>query len=663
MTALYLQFGGSEFPVEYSSFSIPRYRGASPRLTKISGIDRYQDVKDLVDASKATWTSTRPTLIDIKVQSTDESGIPTSEEGAEVIVKNMIPIRLVKRTKKRWDLYLTDIRQILTVAVNDADFQMKFDENYLEGTEFANIGLALRHIHDQNDLVKAYSPSDLVDNVPSQIFTTDDLALAGKMLPDVVDMLADEANSDLTVTLDGMMKYADRADINDTSKLPEITDYTWSTEPGWASQENTLTLLPETIRQYYQEKHTIRMEGTNGTIADPNIPDELKVIVEQVYLYDDEYLTLDEMLVEAGYQAGDITDQQIAVTFASIFEGTTIERDGTVSNNKLINSIQQFWRRLWRIKFWKNTGNFGGWTDWEFGKLNENGDGTLEPVAVECPYVEFLGVISASKGGQFVGSDATINHDSPAKFQPRWHGGKEGSVIFLQQPDNLSEGSMAVPGVLVDNRGNPANLKVTNQSAIDDGNGNNYPLPGYDVIEVEDYSKAVFRRGFSIYIYVTAVRRLPNTNERWWSVDVDAFDSEVADVAIQELPPPKNIMAYRTYVDASDPTKQPDSDGLGLCLNNAQLNDEDAPRRVDVWKQDYASELEGTGIAESIHAFRDLNIEGPIKAITLEVQGHVIKTTVEVGNLVNIRAKELAANGRTAPVERQERGKAIQAAL
>lgn len=655
MTAIFIQFGGQEYPIEYSQLVIPKYRGTEAKPIEIYGINeptavggargnniRYNDLKKLVEQA-----NTQAGFFDLKIIGPKEPGAKYEDD--ELILKKLIPLRLVRQTKQLWKLVLFDIRLLLTTRISHMDFRMLFGSKFLNGTEATTYKEAIIKVFNETPLLTRHQASDFSQLLSGLEFKKDDQHYAGLTLAQLLDALADDANADFGITNDGLFHMKDRTDADEPDRLPDVKKYSWSIEPSWNSLENIVSMRPKNFYSYYLEKHCIAIKGTDpgASVVSSIIPAELKVELEQVYLYEDEYLTLQEMLVKARYQSTAITDKIISQTLMADFQGTAIARDGSLANYRVIASIQNYWRRLWRIKYTANEGDIGGWADWFFGKINDKG--VIKDTGIDCKYVEFLGVIGP-KSGAFIGSDAAVNHPTPAKFAPKWHQDKSGLIVFLGQPDGMEDGSMAIPGEL------EAPLVVGPVKNIDDGQGTTYPIPAWlGPIEVKDKSKAKFKFSFEIIIYMVATKRMPNDDRRWWKETVEGFKD--GDIDIQELQPPEDIVAYRDYVDgtAAHPSTV---DGFGTLLNAVQITD-DAARRVEVWKMVNLSPLEGDGEAESIAAFRDIDVTGPVRYMELKLDEHVIKTQIAVGNLGNQKWREMVAAKRLAARKYEEKGKKI----
>jgi hypothetical protein len=394
------------------------------------------------------------------------------------------------------------------------------------------------------------------------------------------------------------------------------------------------------------------------TIATPaGLAPELEVELEQIYLFDGEYLTLAEMLTAAGYSSRAISDEDIASHLMKEMQGTAVERDRSDNNDKLQSALKSNWRRTWRVKFRNSVGHIGGWTDWKFGKLNA--DGSVSDVAVDCPTVEFLSVVDDDGAGTYIGKPITVNHDSPSKLTATWEIEKESMIIHLSQPKDMDDGSFFIPGELVDVVGNGTQLRLDKLavSSIDDGTGQGHPLAGYEIIESQDRTKAQFNPDFEITIYAVATKRMPNNFNRWWHEDVDAYPAAEAYVPYQDLPPSETVIAYRDYVDPAN-GKNSLGDGLGALLNQPQVRLE-AERRAEVWKLVHGNPIEGEGVAMGVAAFRELDLSGPIKEISLEIVGHKVTTRVVVGNLANERARLITAEKKVRQRGYEEKGKKV----
>jgi hypothetical protein len=178
---------------------------------------------------------------------------------------------------------------------------------------------------------------------------------------------------------------------------------------------------------------------------------------------------------------------------------------------------------------------------------------------------------------------------------------------------------------------------------------------------VRDRESAHFNPTFKLAVYLTATRRMPNSTDRWWLEEHGAFAD--GDIDYIELPVSEELTVYRDYVHPTDLAHPAFPDHFGRVLNRGITIEQDAKRRIENWKTTHVSRAEGEGRVESIHAFRDLEIGGPIVEIALEVSleddAPLCQTVVTCGNIADQRARDSVAMKRTAARRRSERGKVV----
>lgn len=613
-----------DFPVEYQTASIPRYRGAVARPIVIEGIGpRYSEIKTFVLGLQG-----KPT--DLIACGPAQPGGQPGEEW--VTMKGIFIERLIRRSAAAWTIIAYDRRILLASRVADQNYRMKFGQDYLTGTDHSTYKAALVALCDSVDVLKASLDSSAF-NLLVPVPLEDNTAPAGQSLPEVIDYLTDRGGCDLDVTLDSKFTFADRGDIDKAQIIQATSGLPWVHQPGFLSLENIVTNKPKRIYGFYWERHCHALKGYDpeATVS-TNVPAELYMELEQVYVENGVYYTLEELLAAFNYD-GAVSDATIARTIMGNFQGTDLEDDGSDDNLRVRAALIDGWRRLWRVKFPKAGGNIGGWTDFVFGQLNA--DGSVSETAVNCRWVEMLSVIEAGEDRKYVGSDATRNHEAPAPFSVTWDGGPETGVIRLVQRQLNDKDNIAIPGELEEA------LKVGVKNTVEDGAGISENLKNLKVIEVEDRAKAHFKTSFEVTVYIVATRRLPNTEDKWWLEDVAGFSD--GDVDRVELPVPAELMCLRDYVDPAN-GKNDAGDGFGSVLNTQALED-DAKRRAGMWKLLHTAELDGDGLSESVFGFRDVRIQGPIKEISLECDGPKIQTRIVAGNLGNevSRSKTLIA--------------------
>lgn len=646
MTVKY-NIGGVALP--YAIFSWPKYRGTIAEVVPLDcPAQNYKALETLAKSLGGRGTY-------IEVTGPDKAGNTPGE--VTVRIEGVQILRVVKLNAQLCRVYCADKRQILTRRVGDMDFQLRFGDGYLAETEVGTYQAAVRKLVASVDVLRGNVEGSAYLTFPAAVKMHDGYNLAGMMLPQELGVLLDDAGADLTVTNNGRFRFPGRKDIEEDTNLPGKQSYSWHVEPGWVSEKSITLGKPRKVRSYYWERHCLRMQNESRASAPPG-PPELQVELEQVYASDGEYFTLTELLEHWGYSASDLTDDQIAKAFwTDRFQGSTFASSfGSVEFGEVFTAVRDGWRRLWRIKFFNPArGHIGSWTDWAAGKIKA--DGALDPVAVECPWVDFMGSISPSEQGKdsWIDSDSTKNHTEAAPFTVSWEGDPSNGIIRLVQNAQTPTGGIAIPGTLV------KNLGVRRISNIEDGEGGSFTVKGIPtIIEREDISKAEFKptTQFDLAVYLCATRRMPNSEERWHQEEADTGYGD-ADIPFVELPPSEELLCYRDYVESGNPGHFAQADGLGPVLNSTELKD-DAERRMEAWKITHGAPVGGFGVAESVMLFRDFEVDGAISRIvlesTLEGNGCAIRTRIETGNLADSKARGRRVEKRLANKEVRERG-------
>ena len=645
MATVAYNLGGVALP--YAIFSWPKYRGTIAEVIPLDcPAQNYTALETLAKSLGGNGTY-------LEVTGPDKAGnnpgtVTLRIEGVQIL-------RVVKLNAQLCRVYIADKRQILTRRVGDMDFQLRFGDGYLEGTEAGTYQAAVRKLVASVDVLRGNVEGSAYISFPPAVKTHDGYNLAGLMLPQELGVLLDDAGADMAVTNGGQFRFPGRKDIDDDAALPSKTAYSWHVEPGWISDKSITLGKPRKVRSYYWERHCLRMIGgdPSATISTSG-PVELQVQLEQVYASDGQYFTLSELLDHWGFRATDLTDAMIAKAFMTDrFQGSPFAvYFGTVEFSEVFKAVRDGWRTLWRIKFVDDKGHVGGWTDWAAGKIKA--DGALDPVAVECPWVDFMGSISPSEQGKtgWLDSDSTKNHADDAPFTVTWDGDPSNGIVRLVQNAATPSGGFAVPGALV------KNLGVRRISNIEDGEGASFTVKGIPtLIEREDVSKAEFKASFEVKVYLCATRRMPNNETRWHREDADTKYAD-ADIEYVELPPSGELLCYRDYVSA-EAGHAAINDGLGPVLNAIELKD-DAERRMEDWKITHGAPVGGFGVAESIMLFRDFEVDGAVSRIvlesTLEGNGCTLRTRIETGNLADSKARARRVEKRLANREVKERG-------
>lgn len=627
----------------YCTFRFPKYRGVVAREVVL-------DCPAAMFDSLSALAKGQP-IAGWPLSVTGPATPGNNPQGVTVTMANVWIDRVVK-FDQTCRLTLFDTRFLLARRVSDVDFRIVFGDGYLNETNYSTTHSALGKLRDSVSWLATFTRSDWAKDAPN-VTVRDNTYLSGQPLPLALGQFLDSFNADMTVKNDGRVYAVGREDIAGSAKLPTLDAYKWHVAPGWVTRGTYISGKPRTIVVYYAERHCLRILGgdANATIAHIS-PVELRVELEQVYADEGEYKTLDELLSDHNFDSSDLTDDLIATCFMSdTCENAPIhDAYGSEDFNAVHKAVQDGWRRLYRLKFIGDKGALGGWTNWEPGKIAS--DGSIIPVAVECPWVEFLNVVQPEGEGEqkFVNSVTTVNHESPAPFTVRFEGSESSGIIRLVQKD-LRDGNLAVPGALTEP------LRVREVNKLEDGEGDIFSLNDYKLIESESRGKARFNSSFEVAVYMCATRRMPNDETRW-------HDERVAgalpnpDIAFIELPPSFELLCVRDYVNATE-GKAAQSDGLGAVLNQTALTD-DATNRARGWELTHCAELEGFGIAEGPALFGDYEVGGPISEIRLDVEvtetSATVRTYISAGNLADLESRGRLATTRFAKREWKERG-------
>ena len=633
-----LQLGNVFLP--YTRFSWPKYRGVIARPIEIDCPAEFYG--PLVALAKGLQGGTT----ELTVTAPANAGAHNTPE--TITIRGIYIDRVIKQSEALCRVVLYDRRFILSRYIFPRDFNIRFGDKdsqgrikYLNGTEFATFA---------NAVIEAFDSKSQADNAfreivnPESFTAPDGLHLSGLTYAQGLGDLLDRYSMSLTVWNDGRLRVVDMSDGN----LPKKGSYSWEIEPGWSSEATYICGRPANIYVYYLERHCLKMEGGSTTVAHRG-PQELRVELEQVYKYEDDtgqplYGTLAELLESQGFSSSAIDDADIAKRYMSeTFQGTALYTEyETEAARLVIRSIKECWRRLWRVKFVGAGGAIGGWTNWAFGKMNA--DGSVLPVTVECPWVEFLNEPAPVEGGggqlTFIGAAVTENHASPAPFSADWEGGDPSLGIIRLTQNAIRDHNFAVPGAL----STPLTVEQVAQVRDGDDNPKTVQDGDFDYVEAENYDKAEFSESFSIAIYACATRRMPNNESRWHLEVADGFDD--ADIGYVELPVGSELLCYRDYV-SSESGHAAQADGLGPILNATQL-EQDAAARASVWKATHASGIDGFGVAQSLKAFREVEVRGAVAEVVLEIDGEQVQTRIVAGNLADTEARVRRAAKRLA---------------
>lgn len=632
MGSVSYNLGGVALP--YASFEWPKYRGTTARIV---ALDCPAGMYDAL-ASLARGLGGDATYLEV-------SGPAKAGAKPGKITRRIEGVyiqRVVKQSTQLCRVLIADRRILLSRRVGDKDYRVRFGDGFLDGTDYAKVKSAVEDHVASVDVLKSFTTPNSYAEFPD-VNTRDKTHLSGHALPLSFGELLDYAGTDLTVETKGTFFFAAREDLESAAKLPSISRYSWAIEPAWQSLAQVILGRPREIWCYYPERHCIRLTGSDPNSSTVlNGPEQLQVELEQVYSDEGEIKTLETLLTDNGFTTTDLTDALIAKCFWSeTFQAAPISTGyGTAAFDRVHRAVRNDWRRLWRIKFPKAAGAIGGWVDWAFGKINA--DGSVSPVAVECPWVEFLVEVATQAGQPLIGSPMTINHTDTSPFTVVWEGDEAGGVIRMVQRDKL-RGSIAIPGALTE----ALVLEKKLSGTVEDGSGDKYKVDDeMFVIERQDIGKANFSASFTVAIYACATRRMPNNESRWWVEKVSGYKD--GDIDYIELPVSGELYCNRDYVNTSEAGKSARSDGLGQVLNATALTD-DATQRADAWKIEFGAALEGFGLAESIHLFFDTEVRGPINEVTLVCSPDgKIQTRISAGNLADTEQRRRVAAKRLA---------------
>ena len=636
----------------YCTFRFPKYRGTVAREVELDCPAVMFDV--LANLAKSQPTGGHPMTFTGPATGGNQPSDVTATLGN-------VWIDRVVRFDQTCRLILFDTRFLLGRRVADVDFRVVFGDDYLNETNYSTTQAALTKLRDSISFLATLTSSDWAKDAPN-VSVRDNTYLSGQSLPLALGSFLDSFNADLTMKNDGRLYVVGREDIAASSKLPGLTDYKWHTAPGWVTRGTYISGKPRVLVVYYNERHCLRMLANDSATEETQVrlgPKELRVKLTQMYADGGEYKTLDDLLSDNDFDSTDLTDALIATCYMSdTFENAPIHDSyGTAQFEAVHKAVQDGWRKLYKVEFVDDAGHVGGWTDWQAGQIAS--DGSVIPVAVECPWVEFLNVIAPEGSGYhpFVNSVSTVNHDSPAPFTVRFEGSESSGIIRLVQKD-LRDGNLAVPGALVGDDGNPTSLRVREVSKIQDGEGDIYSLQDFKLVESESRGKARFEPSFTAAVYMCATRRMPNDETRWHDERINTTLAD-PDIAFIELPPAHDILCVRDYVKDGTAGHFAMSDGLGPILNQTAVT-ADATQRALGWELTHCAELEGFGIAEGPKLFADYEVGGPISDISLEVEvtetSATVRTRISAGNLADLTSRGRLATTRLAKREWKERG-------
>lgn len=651
----------NQLPLDQGRFVFPMYRGTEARAFTVYGFGpRWPEYEALVKGLQGGFARLR--IVGSRIAGPRPGRL-------ELNIPDIIVLRATLVNELSVELECYDSRLLLREVVNALDFNMLFGGDYLEGTAKTDdlpytYAEAIRRLCEADSRIASRMAADAYAAIPDRTLESN-VHLSALLATDPLGYLCDRAGCDLAIELEtGKWYFASREDAS-PQWFQGFEAYNWRVRPGFMALATYVTRRPRKINCYYWEHHTLRVEGVDSgprSTRTPNTygPASNKVSLEQVYRDDESgaYLSLEDLLT-AHNLSGTADDATIAAAFLSdSAKGTGLHPLDTFARKVVWGIIRRDWRRLWRITF--PQGSTGGWDQWRFGKIQE--DGSVEPVSVECPWVEFTRVIQSDRQGNLENLPWTFNHtasNQKTPFVATWDNGPESGVIRLvvqDSADRMRDLIPPLPGALTTTRDGVTDdaLKIVRKNAVSNGekSADGSAIDHLDLVAREDISKGRLLESFRVAVYLTARRFMPNTSARWQLQTAEGFSG--GDIDSIDLPPGDEVQAYRTYVggDHSDTALWFASDGLGITLNADEVR-EDAERRAEVWKLTHCLSAAGEGHADTLNiAKRTRLIDGPIQEVELhaEKDGDAVETfaLVRVGNLADNKARSLTAAKRLA---------------
>ena len=593
-----------------------------------------------VDAYRTGEFELLPYITTLAITASGQDG--TVDPAMEtVLIDGVRVIEVRKLNDLATEIYLGDVRVDLARRVFPADFMMRWRDGYLFGTYEQTFAGAVQYLAELIPELAAALAGDAFDELQGADFELpNDVVQAGTLLLPGLEALAGLVGTTISVGSDGLIRFP-KAD-ND-SAFP-VAAYSWVDDmsPSWAVQSRTKRGLPAKIRAYYPERHQLVI-GLNNPSATSTGDSPLDIDLEWVYGFGEGYGTLDELLVYYGFEAGVLSEEQIAEHFTSAnFEGTAVERDGSSEADDIVSIIKRDWRQTLRLLYRSGFGRRGGWTDIVPGRLkyitDKDGDSrfAIDPSAspVEAEWVQWHDTLVDPNPGDtndLYGCIIARGHVKegtvvpPAPFTIEPVGGHD-DVYRLRYNQKEENTSAAFIGRLK-NGGNSHLITVTGSGAEDDtGNHVEHSFGLY----IQELSELRLEKNVELRVYFVATRQLPNTFERWTPVDVEGFAD--ADVELQEIEVGSELFAL--YGEGEYDNAFPQT------LNLAEIQ-ADADRRVRIMKEDMSARLSGEGVAQGVAPVIDyVYPHGPVSRMDIMVDDStVVFTRVIVGNRDTARAR------------------------
>lgn len=622
-----VRLGGIQ--LDDADFEWPLYHGASIRPVVIA-----------VDAERTEEFKALPYITTLEIVASAEDGTTNpAEETITIEGVRVIEIREVNDVAT--EIYLSDVRAELARRVFPSDFLLRWKDGYLAGTNKPTLREAIEYAAGfVPELAAALAP-DAFDEIPEtdSFDLPEKLVQAGRLVLPAIESIASTVGSTVSVGYDGLIRFPKPAGDADTF----ATDaYSWvgDIRPSWDVKARNKRGLPQTYRVYYNERHAIRT-----VIYDPRATSSGNALAyefEQVYGFNEQFGTLTELLEFYGFSRNAISEEQIADKYMTAnFEGTDIQRDGSVEADTVIAIIKRDWHQTYRFLYADALGRRGGWTEKAFGRFIEveDKDGTTryaeDPQAspVRAEWTQWLAVAEPNKvygQEQLLGSVVARSHPKPpepstlptAPFDAEWLSEPDG-VFRIKFNGTREDTASAWVGKMA---GVEDSVLTVERSTAEDDHGNHVEVEfGLYVPEIADIR---FQEDYEMEVFIVATRRLPNNQDRWTHIDVEGFAD--GDVELAELEVGEELYAIRDYVGESgvgNIDKPQEADGFGRVLNQVEL-EKDAERRVRILKEDMAARLEGRGVAQGIAPVLDLVYpKGPISEMVISVDDSTVVLT------------------------------------
>lgn len=650
-TRYYLE--GTE--LEYASFELPYTPGPTPdRAVIVQPIDLADELEAL------------PRVVTFKMHCASEDNSAQPSHGDYEFPGWRV--REVIRRDTTCEVHLRDVRDDLDDHICPADFLLRWLDGYLEGTNHPTLRAAVEYLAglipelaealDEDAFAQTDAGAQGEGGEPADILP-EGLPLSGGRLTQQLEALASLVGATLSRRPStGKLFFAK------LGAAPAIITqaYNWDGgfEPPWMVANRKRRDLPRVIRVPYRELHALRLIGGNDRETS-SYPPELRMGLDQVYAHGAKFLLLTELLVEFGLAETAITDAQICrVINTENFDGTALEPVGgfDADAKALISIIKRDWRSLWRIRYPANQGRRGGWVNLRFGYFSETTDkdgldhysADVTSRGVRMEWTEWLARAEEQSSGHqssIIGAVVARSHQRPGSAYPLPDSPFVASWVS-EQDGVLRVAPGEVPGTaqhLWPGRMTTPVLTITDIGlAMDDQGVTTGTTGGLGFPTASDVK---FSETFTIEVFVIAERRLPNTRDRWTTIEIPAFadgEREALDIEVGD-----EVFALRDYVDTSDvrSSREPAGDGLGQPLNLPAVA-QDAARRARVVMDRLAEPLGGPATAVGAEAAFDNAPGSGLASVTLDVDGCYVASILEAGSLDNEESRQARRRRREA---------------